>query len=145
MTPHTLDDLTAADLPALVAELTRLRLATAHMAVYGRAVLEAVEGGGLTLAHTGYPAYQANHALHALADYIARTMAGEWHPLTQEIVGQAWDRHAKRPLWGEEYMTRERYQAALHDLLWHPERQFHAVNTPPDLPITGTVGTALEP
>ena len=141
MTTYTLDTLTAADLPALVAEITRLRLATAHIAVYGRAVLEAVEGGGLVVAATGYPSYQAQHALSALSDYIARTMAGEWQPLTQEMVAQAWDRHAKRPVWGEEYMTRERYQAALNDLLWHPERQFSAA---PTLPVTGTVGLAGE-
>ena len=141
MTTYTLKAPTQDDVQALAAECARLRLATAHIAVHGKAILEAVEAGGLVVASSGFPQYQANHAITALADSVARATIGDWTPISREMVDQAWDRHAKRPLWGEEYMTRERYQGALNDLLWHPERQFGVT---PTLPVPGTVGLAGE-
>lgn len=107
----------------LSAENARLQQAIAHLTVYARAVLECRDAGGITLTQQGYPAYQASHALAALDECVARAVAGDWQPLSSEQITAAWDRHAKRPLWGEEYLTRERWDNALRDLLWHPERQ----------------------
>lgn len=117
----------------LRAENARLRMAVAHLAVYGRAVLECRDNGGLTLAHQGYPAYQSSHALAALEESVTKVLAGDWQPLTQAQIAAAWDRHAKRPLWGEETLTRPRFQAALNELLWHPERQAKPRMRPPIL------------
>lgn len=127
----------------LIAENARLRLAIAHLAVYARAVLECRDNGGLTLAHVGYPAYQASHALAALEECVTRVLAGDWRPLTAQQIDAAWDAHAKRSLWSEETMTRKRWQAALNDLLWHPERQF-TVAQASSLPTDGTAGFADE-
>ncbi len=140
MTTYTLDPATPAELRA---ENARLRLTVAHLAVYGRAVLDCRDNGGLTLAHQGYPAYQARHAMAALEEYVTKVLAGDCPPLRPEQIAAAWERHAKHPLWGEEYMTRERWQAAVNDLLWHPERQA-AASTAPTLPVDGTVGFADE-
>jgi hypothetical protein len=140
MTHYRTDDLTAADIPALVDELVKLRLATAHLAAHGRAVLEAFECGGLAFAYTGFPAYRANSAIQGLTECVTRAMARDWLPLAPQHIDQAWDRHAKRPLWGEEYMTSDRFRAALNDLLWHPERQFSTVTAPAVLPLDGTAG-----
>jgi len=123
MTTYLADDYGIENLAELVSDNARLRMAVAHLAVYARAVLDCRDNGGITLAHAGYPAYQASHALAALDEVVSKVMAGDWPPLTSAQIDAAWDRHAKRPLWGEEYLTRERWQAALNDLLWHPERQ----------------------
>ena len=108
----------------LVEENARLRLAVAHLTVYARAVIECRDNGGLQLGQHGHPAYQASSALSILEEFICRTLVGDWQPLTQAQIDLAWDRHAKRPLWGEETMTRGRFNAALYDLLWRPDRRF---------------------
>lgn len=128
---------------ALAAENARLRLAIAHLAVYSRAVLECRDTGAITLAHQGYPGYQASHALAALEECTTRALAGDWKPLTQAQIASVWDRYARRPLWGEEYLTCDRWLAAINDLLWHPDRKT-PVPSAPTLPVDGTVGFADE-
>ncbi|MDO9227140.1 MAG: hypothetical protein Q8M09_12430 [Pseudomonadota bacterium] len=123
MTTYALTDATPADITYLVAEVARLRLAVTHLATYGRAVLDCRDNGAIALAQQGVTAYQASHALAALDECVARAIAGEWTPLSAAHIDAAWVRWAKRPLWGEEYLTRDVWQAAIADLLWHPERQ----------------------
>ena len=124
MTTYTIDP------PATPAELAeenaRLRLAISHLTVYARAVIECRDNGGLQLGQHGHPAYRASSALSSLEEFVCRTLVGDWQPLTREQINLAWDRHAKRPLWGEETMTRGRFDLALNDLLWHPDRRFSA-------------------
>lgn len=123
MTTYTLTDATQADVASLAAENARLRLAVAHLATHGRAVLDCRDNGAITLAQQGVTAYQASHALAALDECVARALAGDWQPLSAEQRDAAWARWSKHPLWGEEYLTRYRWDAAIADLLWHPERQ----------------------
>ena len=117
------DSIDPPSVDTLMQENARLRVAIAHLTFYARAVLECRDNGGLSLAHTGYPAYQASHALTDLDLYVSKVLSGDWPPLSTEQITAAWDRHAKRPLWGEEYLTHDRYHLLLNELLWHPERQ----------------------
>lgn len=121
MTTYTLDPST--DYAALAAENARLRNAVAHLSVYARAVLECRDNGSITIASQGPIAYQASAALGYLDECVARAVGGDWQPVTREQIAAIWERHAKHPLWGEDYMTRDRWAAAVNTLLWHPERQ----------------------
>ena len=124
MTPRDQDQTTT--LTDLERENVRLRTAIAHLAAYTRAVLDCKERGGIQVAAEGYPAYEAHAALLALDECVSRVIAGDWRVLTPEQICAAWDVHAKKPLFGEEYLTRYGFESALTALLWHPERQAKA-------------------
>lgn len=111
-----------ADDTGLTAENARLRLAVAHLATYARAVLECRDNGGLSVAHQGFPAYQASNALLALDECVRRVLTGDWQTLSEAQINAAWQRWARRPLFGDAYLNRELWRAAIHDLLWHPPR-----------------------
>lgn len=144
MTSLIITDPAAGDIPPMAAEIARLRLALATTAVHARAVLEARDQGGLALALSGYPAYAASSALAHLEECVTRVLAGDWLPLSQGHIDQAWERHSRSRLFTDSYMTRRGFQAAINDLLWHPERQFPAAALPPVMPLDGKVGFAEE-
>lgn len=107
---------------AIERENARLRLAVAHLVVYSRAVLECRDNGGITIAHCGHPTYEANAAFIALEECVSRAVSGDWRIVTSQQIDAIWATHARNPLFGERYLTRDGFAAAVNTLLWHPER-----------------------
>jgi hypothetical protein len=125
----------AAENRDLKRDIARLRVGVSHLIVHSRAVLACVESGALASAGADVLGYQASQAVADLDATLARAVAGRWRPILPEQIVLSWDRYAKRPLWGEEYLTRERVEAFVASLL-HDFRQDDPAEPPSDRPLS---------
>jgi len=117
MTP--LPNESADELLALRAEVNRLRVASSHLIVHSRRVLNYIQAGALTHDARGLDAYQVGEAVDDLALTLERATTGRWRPIMPGHIHRAWLRHGK-PGWWNRIMTRAGFEAAVHDLLHLP-------------------------
>ena len=96
--------------------LDRLRLIVRGLNAHDQAQQQRC--GGIVAAYGGYYGYDASFALMRMEDFHTREIDADWRVLTKKEIARAWAIYARSPLWGEEYMTRAGFDAALQSLLW---------------------------
>lgn len=107
------------ELLALRAEVSRLRIASSHLIVHSRRVLNYIQAGRLNHDGRGFDAYQIGEAVEDLASTLARATSGRWRPIMPGQIRRVWVRHGKIHWWNR-LMTRDGFEAALSDLLHLP-------------------------